>query len=107
MNQSTSAAGAELQALTEKQIEEIRFDIANTQPTSSPMGLFRQHCQDLLAERARLLAASTAAPDARGAAEELDRLALLHDSDVEPLTVEQLQPVIDALTPFCGPSNSA
>jgi hypothetical protein len=32
----------------DKLLEEIRRDIAETKPTSSPTGLFRQHCVDLL-----------------------------------------------------------
>ena len=42
--------------LTKKQIEDIEFDIKETAPSSSPMGLFRQHCMDLLAERLDLIA---------------------------------------------------
>lgn len=44
----------EVKVLSDKQLEEIRFDIKNTKPTSSLQGLFRQHCETLLAENTAL-----------------------------------------------------
>ena len=40
--------------LTDRQLNEIRFDIKNTKPSSSLQGMFRQHCEDLLTENAAL-----------------------------------------------------
>lgn len=55
MTTQSSPVGEEMQRrLTEAQLANIAFDIANTKPASSPMGLFRQHCEDLLADRAEL-----------------------------------------------------
>lgn len=40
--------------LTEQAIANIRFDLANTKPAPAPMGLFRQHCENLLSEHESL-----------------------------------------------------
>lgn len=42
--------------LTDDEVANIRFDLVNTKPSSSPMGLFRQHCEGLLNEHDALCA---------------------------------------------------
>ena len=41
--------------MNEQQIANIEFDITSSKASATPMGLFRQHCEDLLTERRELV----------------------------------------------------